>query len=332
MKYFDSNSTDPRWNLALEQYIFENMDKNDSYFMFWQNDNTIVVGKNQNTLSEINVSFVQEHDITVVRRLSGGGTVYHDLGNLNFTFITDSEQMEQINFHTFCLPIVKSLAELGITASISGRNDITIEGKKFSGNSQYIKSNRVLHHGTLLFDSDLSVLEQALKVSKDKISSNGVKSVSSRVTNIKPHLPNNITLSDFKSKLLQQISSTQTLESLYLSDEDLHKIDNIKTTRYDSWDWNYGYSPAHTIYRRQRFEACGIVEAAMDVKNGKITSIIFSGDFFGNSEINELTEYLRGCKYRYQDVLKRLQNCNIEDYIHNMNTKQMASFLCSEDT
>lgn len=332
MKYFDSNSTDPRWNLALEQYIFENMDKNDSYFMFWQNDNTIVVGKNQNTLSEINVSFVQEHDITVVRRLSGGGTVYHDLGNLNFTFITDSEQMEQINFHTFCLPIVKALAELGITASISGRNDITIEGKKFSGNSQYIKSNRVLHHGTLLFDSDLSVLEQALKVSKDKISSNGVKSVSSRVTNIKPHLPNNITLSDFKSKLLQQISSTQTLESLYLSDEDLHKIDNIKTTRYDSWDWNYGYSPAHTIYRRQRFEACGIVEAAMDVKNGKITSIIFSGDFFGNSEINELTEYLRGCKYRYQDVLKRLQNCNIEDYIHNMNTKQMASFLCSEDT
>ena len=187
--FIESNSNDPRFNLALEQYVFDEMPKDREYFWLWQNHNTIVVGKHQNTAQEINQTYVREHGITVVRRLSGGGAVYHDMGNVNFTFIADTGDMETLNLHAFCTPVVNTLEQIGVKAEVSGRNDITIDGKKFSGNSQYIKHGRIMHHGTLMFDSDLSVVSKALQVSSDKYESKGFKSVKSRVTNIKPYAP-----------------------------------------------------------------------------------------------------------------------------------------------
>ena len=196
MRAIQSPSTDPRFNLALEQYIFDQMPRNRSYLMLWRNDQTIVVGKHQDTFAEINADYVRANQIQVVRRLSGGGAVYHDLGNVNFTFIADHTGSD-FDFSTFCRPVVKALHSIGVPAEINGRNDMTLDGKKFSGNSQYMKHGRVMHHGTLMFHSDLEVVSQALAVSKDKIESKGLKSVRSRVTNIKPYVQEDITTADF---------------------------------------------------------------------------------------------------------------------------------------
>ena len=225
MEYINSPRTDPCWNLALEQYVFDSMDRSKSYFMLWQNHNTIVVGKNQNTVEEINSDFVRAHDITVVRRLSGGGAVYHDLGNLNFTFITDADKMDGIDLHMFCVPIVETLRSFGVQAEISGRNDITVDGKKFSGNSQYVREGRVMHHGTIMFDSDLTTVTQALQVDRDKIQSKGIKSVASRVTNLRPYMPEGTTLDQFRQRLLAYLNAAEPLHSLTLTAADEQQID-----------------------------------------------------------------------------------------------------------
>lgn len=205
MMYIRSSSTDPYFNLALEQYVFDFLPKTKAYFMLWQNDNTIVVGKHQNTVGEINVSFVKEHGIHVVRRLSGGGAVYHDLGNVNYTFIMDAGKSNELDISAFCKPVVDALRSLGITAEISGRNDITIDGKKFSGNSQYLKDGRMMHHGTIMYNSDLDTVEKALCVSKDKIISKGINSVRSRVTNIAEHMEKIISTEEFITRICNSV-------------------------------------------------------------------------------------------------------------------------------
>lgn len=187
MIYVKSNSTKPQFNLALEEYVFEHLDEYGEIFMLWQNEPSIIVGKHQNTIEEINTKYVKENNINVVRRLSGGGAVYHDLGNLNYTIISKDEGSKGFDFKTFSQPVIDVLADLGIRAEFTGRNDIVIGDQKFCGNAQYMKKGKVLHHGAILFDTELDVLGKSLKVSKDKIASKGVKSVRSRVTNIKDH-------------------------------------------------------------------------------------------------------------------------------------------------
>ena len=182
LSYLDLMTTDPSYNLAMEQYVFDCLPRDRMYFMLWQNDNAIIVGKYQNTIAEINEEAVRERGILVVRRLSGGGAVYHDMGNLNFTFITDVGESNALDLKLFCEPVVRTLATLGVKAEVNGRNDITIDGKKFSGNSQYIRQGRVMHHGTIMFDSDLSVVSEALRVAPTKIQTKGIRSVRSRVT------------------------------------------------------------------------------------------------------------------------------------------------------
>ena len=223
MKFYESESFDPAWNLALEEYVFEKMPQNDSYFIPWQNDNTIVVGKNQNTFEEINETYVKENNITVVRRLSGGGAVYHDLGNLNYTFITDSSNNE-IDFNRFCGLLIGTLNKYGVIAKSSSRNDITIDGRKFSGNAQYIKNGRVMHHGTILFDSDLDVVKKALKVKEKHIESKSQKSIRSEVINLCEVLPKGIALNEFKQSLIEHVFSEEIREELIIDDKDLSEI------------------------------------------------------------------------------------------------------------
>lgn len=327
MEYINSPCTDPCWNLALEQYVFDSLDRSKSYFMLWQNHNTIVVGKNQNTVAEINSDFVRAHDITVVRRLSGGGAVYHDLGNLNFTFITDADKMDGIDLHMFCVPIVETLRSFGVQAEISGRNDITVDGKKFSGNSQYVREGRVMHHGTIMFDSDLTTVTQALQVDRDKIQSKGIKSVASRVTNLRPYMPEGTTLAQFRQRLLEYLSAAEPLHTLTLTAADETQIEAIRAARYATWEWNYGRSPAYTDRRRCRFEGCGQVEVSLSVAQGKLADFQFFGDFFGSGDTARLSQLLLGCPYRREDVLHRLETVDLETYIHNVTPAQLAELI-----
>ena len=327
MRYLESPCHDPRWNLALEQYIFDHADRSHGYLMLWQNENTIVVGKYQNTVAEINNEYVREKDITVVRRLSGGGAVYHDLGNLNFTFIVDASDVERINFRMFCEPIMRALATFGVTAELSGRNDITVDGKKISGNAQYLKEGRVMHHGTILFDTDSSIIGNALHVDREKLASKGVKSVVSRVTNLRAHLPEGTTLEDFKTRLVEELGKSEAMEKMTLSDEALARIEEIKKERYDTWEWNYGRSPGYTDSHRRRIEGVGTVEAALTVKNEVICEIRFFGDFFAEGEVSELENALVGCRREKGALMEKLAEIDCGAYIRGLAAEDLAALL-----
>ena len=180
MLYINNNSNDAYYNMALDEYVANHLNPDNDYFYFYQNTPTVVIGRNQNTIEEVNLDYVKKHGITVVRRMSGGGAVYHDLGNINFSFVVNYSQEDFNSMERFARAIIKALEKLGLKAEFTGRNDITLDGKKFSGNAQYVTKKRILHHGTLLFDSDLTVLTKALNVKAEKISSKGIKSVKSQ--------------------------------------------------------------------------------------------------------------------------------------------------------
>ena len=322
-----SPTRDPAWNLALEEYFFETTPPGQTCFILWQNHNTVVIGKNQNTLAEIDSEYVRSREIRVVRRLSGGGAVYHDDGNLNFTFITDAPEGGQIDLHRFCQPVAEALRSFGVPVEIGGRNDMTVDGKKFSGNAQYIRRGRVMHHGTLMFDSDLTVLQKALQVDREKIASKGILSVASRVTNLRPYLPEDVTLEQFAGRLMEAISGEKRPPLRELTAGDLEAIRHLKETRYDTWEWNYGYSPACAVTNSRRIEGCGRVRLELRVEEGKIRDLRITGDFFGNRDAEELAGVLEGCELRREAVLRRLREVPVEEYIHNLTPEGLVTLL-----
>lgn len=331
LSYLDLTTTSPYFNLAAEQYVFDCLPRDRMYFMLWQNDNAIIIGKHQNTLNEINEAFVREKEIKVVRRLSGGGAVYHDLGNLNFTFIADAQNMDELDFRFFCRPVVRALASIGVNAEINGRNDMTINGKKFSGNSQYIKDGRVMHHGTIMFSSDLSIVGQALHVDESKIQAKGIKSVRSRITNVCEYAPEGITLLDFRKILLDSILSENPGEEYKLTKEDVGAIKTLEKERYMTWEWNYGRSPECTLMKKERFPGCGIVEAWIDIKNGVIDGLSFSGDFFSVAEPEILAEKLIGCRPDLEEYQKILDDTDVSQYFSGLNNRQFLKLMTGEE-
>lgn len=328
LSYLDLRTTDPAWNLAVEQVVFDRLPRDRTYLMLWQNDNAIIIGKHQNALAEIDRAYAESHGIRVVRRLSGGGAVYHDMGNLNYTFITDAADTERLNFRLFCQPVVNALAALDVRAEINGRNDITIDGKKFSGNSQYVRQGRVMHHGTILFDSDLDAVGRALRVDPDKIRSKGVASVRSRVTNVRPHLPVDTDLNTFRALLLRSILAETPGERYVLTDEDLAAAAELRRTRYDTYAWNYGISPRCTVSRKQRIEGCGTVEAYLTVEGGAITEAAFRGDFFSAAEPEELAARLNGLRPVREDLAPALRGTDAGRYFSGITNDQLLDLLC----
>ncbi len=326
MKYIDWKETDPQINLAFEEYVFNQMDQDESYFLLWQNDNAVIVGKHQNTIEEINQEYIRENDIKVVRRLSGGGAVYHDLGNLNFTFIVNDRGREQFDFQTFTRPLVEALKTLGVNAEFNSRNDIAIDGKKFSGNSQYAKRGRILHHGTILFNSNLATIQSALKVKKDKIESKGIKSVKSRVTNITDYLDETYTMEDFKAALLKAMFANDNLEKITLSNEEIQAIEQLKTEKYATWDWNYGKSPQYNL-RKERKCDFGLITVLLQVEKGEIKDLHFYGDYFGNGDIQELEALFIGVKPSEAALSKVLINTDLADYINGLDAKTLIDLI-----
>ncbi len=326
LSYLDLTTTDPAFNLAVEEYVFDCLPKDRMYVMLWRNDNAIIIGKHQNTHAQINPEFVRQKNIRVVRRLSGGGAVYHDLGNLNFTIIADA-QGETLDFGRFCDFVIAALKKAGVEAQRNGRNDMTIGGSKFSGNAQYLRQGRVMHHGTILFDSDLSVLSQALQVDPDKIRSKGIDSVRSRVTNVRPCLPRDMTVGEFRTLLLQSILEQIPGEPYLLTDADVQEIEKRKQARYDSWDWNYGRSPECTILKKRRFEGCGTVEAYLTLSHSTIMELDLRGDFFSTEDPAGLSSLLEGCPLREDALKEALRDASVSRFIAGLSREDIISLL-----
>lgn len=323
-----NKNTDPRINLAVEEYALNHLDPSQDYAILWQNEPAVIVGRNQNTVAEVNAPFIKEKGIHVVRRLSGGGAVYHDLGNLNYTFIVDAQKSVVSNFEYFTKPVIQALASLGVKAEFSGRNDITINGQKFSGNAQYWSKNRLLHHGTILFNSELSVVQDALNVKADKIQSKGVKSVRSRVTNIFPHLPNPITIEEFKEALWRYLIPGGAGQECVLTEQDWSVIKDLKDRRYSQWDWNYGASPESEIEKEERF-AGGKLELKFNVRDGVIQDMNIFGDFFGKSNVTHFAQLLNGKDYRESVIAEVLADVEFGEYFIGITKDEFLRCLFS---
>ncbi|WP_291257106.1 lipoate--protein ligase [Flavonifractor sp.] len=324
MFYLESPSRDPYFNLALEEYVFERMDKSKSYFMLWQNDNTIVVGKYQNTAEEIDQAYVDAHGIRVARRLSGGGAVYHDKGNLNFTFIVDRADAPGLNFKIFVEPVIQALARFGVHAAFTGRNDLTIDGLKFSGNAQYARRGRLLHHGCIMLDSNLTSVADALRVKEAKFASKAVKSVRSRVTTINAHAPAPISMEDFKGALKECAMASGALEPYTLTEEDLAAVRKLRDEKYATWAWNYGCSPAYDMRREMKFPA-GLVTAHLSAEGGKIKAVRFYGDFFGG-ELGELEGAMAGLPLD-EHLTDALEALRVGDYMSGITAEELSRLL-----
>lgn len=327
MKYIENFSNDPRYNLAFEEYCFKYLAGDEDYVILWINGPAIIVGKNQNTLEEVNLDYVKENDIMVVRRITGGGAVYHDLGNLNFSIIKNTGKNEKIDFKKYNIPILNALQRLDIECELSGRNDMTIDGKKFSGIAQSIWKNRALNHGTLLFDTQLDVLSKALNVKQDKIISKGIKSVRSRVTNIKPYLKEGTTIESFRDILLKYIFEFENArpEKYELSDREKEEIDKLFKEKYSSWDWNYGYSPQFNYKNYKKFPF-GAIEVRLHIKNGLIDECKFFGDFFGSENVEDLEKLIIGKNYN-EDIMGFLDEKELKKYFGDIEKDEFKELL-----
>ncbi len=325
MRYIDNNCTDPYFNLALEEYLLREV--NGEYFVLWRDEPCIVVGKNQNTLSEINEEYIKKHDIKVVRRQSGGGAVFHDLGNLNFTFIVEDDGKKFNDFKTFVIPIIGVLNELGVKAEFSGRNDLLIDGKKFSGNAQCKYKNRVMHHGTLLFSSDIVNLSDALISKPIKFSDKAVKSVSSRITNISEHLQESFSVIDFKNKIFEYIGREEKDKVITtLDNEEIEEVKDLVKTKYETWQWNFGQSPKYNFYNEKKLSA-GTIELSIDVEKGIMQHIRIFGDFFGEGNIEDIEKALIGKKHNTEEIHRVIDNINIKNYFGNVSKQELLSLF-----
>lgn len=319
-------SDDPYFNMAVEDYLVHNPDLNEDIFMLWQNRPTVVVGRHQNSHAEINLALVRQKGIEVVRRLSGGGAVYHDRGNLNFTFITTAAGMK-LDFAAFTVPVIEVLHQLGVPAEHTGRNDIVIQGRKFSGNAQYRFKNRLMHHGTILFASNLEDVSQALKPDASKTIAKGVASVRSRVTNISEHLPRPLSLEEFKNMLLERIRAhSNGFQRRELTGPEIEQVNALRNSRYTSWDWNYGHSPQFSQRRLARF-SWGSMEAFLLVKRGIIEQCRFFGDFFTIADLSILEKALQGVPLREEALRGVLEALDPGTIIPGASVQQIMSLM-----
>ena len=321
MLFVPNENNDPRINLAIEIFLLQEMKVDEP------------IRRNQNTIEEINKDYVDAHGIHVVRRFSGGGAVYHDFGNLNFSFIMPDDGNSFRDFEKLTKPIVQALHEMGVEgAQLKGRNDLVIDDMKFSGNAMYATNGRMFAHGTIMFDSDINEVVNALKVRKDKIESKGIKSIRSRVTNIKPFLPKDkqdMTTEAFREEILLKIfgvDSVDQVKTYTLTEEDWVKINEISDKYYRNWDWNYGKSPAFDIERRKRFPI-GSIEVRFNVQEGKITEAKIYGDFFGLGDIADVEQAFIGTRYDKSALKDVIDQIDVKKYFGNITPEDLLELV-----
>ncbi|HDG8777389.1 TPA: lipoate--protein ligase [Staphylococcus aureus] len=327
MKFISNNNiTDPTLNLAMEEYVLKNLPAEESYFLFYINRPSIIVGKNQNTIEEVNQTYIDAHNIDVVRRISGGGAVYHDTGNLNFSFITDDDGNSFHNFQKFTEPIVQALQSLGVNAELTGRNDIQVGQAKISGNAMVKVKNRMFSHGTLMLNSDLGEVQNALKVNPAKIKSKGIKSVRKRVANIQEFLNDPLEIEEFKKIILKTIFGEAEVEEYKLTDEDWENIEKLSNDKYRTWEWNYGRNPKYNFEREEKFEK-GFVQIKFDVKRGKIEHAKIFGDFFGVGDVTDLENALVGCLHDFEHIEEALSEYDLNHYFGDIDRHELIRLM-----
>ena len=321
--------TDPTINLALEEYVLRHKAADDDCLLFYINAPSIIIGRNQNTVEEINSAVVAARGITVVRRISGGGAVYHDLGNLNFSFITPFVQGRFNRYEHFTRPVVQALQDLGVPAELGGRNDILAGGRKISGNAQFATPTRMFSHGTLLFDSNLDDVTEALVPKPGKVESKGVKSIRSRVANISEFVREPITVHELRDRILEQIFGTRNraaIPSIALTDEDWARVGELRATRYGTRGWNYGENPKCNVQRTKRFPA-GEIDARIDVQRDRIASIRFFGDYMGRLDVADLERRLAGIDYDHRAIALALDGVDVQAFFGEVGTEEVLELI-----
>lgn len=325
MLFIVSPSYSAPFNIASEEHILNSYAED--VFLLYRNAPSIIVGRNQNTLAEINLPWVREHQIPVVRRLTGGGTVFHDLGNLNFSFIVNRSPDEESGFARYTAPVLLALQKLGVDARLEGRNDLTIQGLKFSGNARAVHSGKIQQHGTILFSSRIVDLSAALQANPLKFRDKAVKSVSSRVTNLSQHLPRPMELEELILLIQEQVLKMypEAREHAFSQTDD-DAIRTLVKSKYDTWAWNFGRSPAYNHFHAIRCNA-GTIEFYADVHRGRITALRVFGDFFGNRDISVFEAALSGLPHREEELLQALEALPLQEYFGPVTAADILSGL-----
>lgn len=317
--------TDPYFNIATEEFLLRNSP--DNLIMLWQNKPSVIVGKHQNTFAEVNLDFVNKNHIPVIRRMSGGGTVYHDLGNINFTMITSESNSEKlIDFRKFTEPIILFLKKLGLEATFEGKNNLKVDGRKISGNSAHVMKNKIMHHGTLLFNTNLKTLENSIKPPKTNITDKAVKSVRASVSNIFNELNGKMPFEEFRYELQLFLINYFNIEMIYpLSNQEKLQIEKLTHAKYRKWEWNYGYSPAYEVSNKATMRG-KLVSTRFIVKNGLIDELDIS--FFENEKLNLKTKKLIiGGRHDKETVSHKLKEINYIFVKNNLQVNEIVNLF-----
>lgn len=326
MLYVDNEGhTDPRVNLAIEEHLLRQDFISEPILFFYVNEPSVIVGRNQNTFEETDPDFLQARNIHLVRRLSGGGAVYHDLGNLNYSFITSGKK-ELHKFREVTKPLIRALIELGVSAKFQGKSDIFAEGKKISGNAQYASAGRMFSHGTLLFDSDLETLTRALNSRHTKIDSKAVQSVRNQVINIRQLLRDNMTIDELKREMISSILGGGDIPAYKLTAADWEQIQDISAERYRQWEWNFGRSPNFRVEKSGHLSA-GQIDVSLEVAKGRIQSISFVSDEAKLPDTTRLEQALIGTRYDQAALAKRLDHIDLRPFRERIDNKQLIKLI-----
>ncbi len=329
MRYLKNDCTDPHWNMAFDEYCLESLPLDEPLFYLWQNAPAVIIGLNQNVYNEVNLKYLKENGITLARRVTGGGAVYHDLQNLNYTIVGRSRDLEK-DCPGYMHYVIDALRSLGVNAELSGRNDIMVDSRKVSGYAKRVYKDRLMVHGTLMYDVDLDALTRALATDGSKLQAAGIASVRGRVANLKDYLPQFHDIKELQGALEYILSRGHLDSELTLSPSDLASVRSIRDRKFATWEWIYSRSPKASRNVRAKFPSCGTVEVALSVEHGLISQLDFGGDFIGNLPPDELATALEGCRFEYGEVCKVLSDRGVADYFDSCTPEEIARLICGE--